>query len=50
MALLITDHMWSIGELLNAAIAVSPRAPTETAPDQPTTISSNTSSEVIIHS
>jgi len=34
MALKITDHVWSIGELLDAALAVAPRAPTETAPDR----------------
>lgn len=34
MALGITDHVWSIGELLDAALAVAPRAPTETAPDR----------------
>jgi hypothetical protein len=34
MALGLTDHVWSIGELLDAALAVAPRAPTETAPDR----------------
>jgi len=34
MALGITDHVWSIGELLDAALAVAPPAPTETAPDR----------------
>jgi IS1 family transposase len=34
MAIGITDHAWSIGELLNAALAVAPREPTETAPDR----------------
>jgi IS1 family transposase len=34
MALGITDHVWSIGELLDAALAVAPLAPTETAPDR----------------
>jgi hypothetical protein len=34
MALGITDHIWSIGELLDAALAVAPREPTETAPDR----------------
>jgi hypothetical protein len=33
MALGITDHVWSIGDLLDAALTVAPRAPTETAPD-----------------
>jgi hypothetical protein len=34
MALKITDHAWSIGELLDAALAVAPRAPTETVPNR----------------
>jgi IS1 family transposase len=34
MALGIMDHVWSIGELLDAALAVAPPAPTETAPDR----------------
>jgi len=34
MALGITDHVWSIGELLDASLAVAPPAPTETAPDR----------------
>jgi len=34
MALGITDHVWSIGELLDAALAVAPPAPTETAPER----------------
>jgi hypothetical protein len=34
MALGITDHVWSVGELLDAALAVAPPAPTETAPDR----------------
>jgi hypothetical protein len=34
MALGITDHVWSIGELVDAALAVVPREPTETAPDR----------------
>ena len=34
VALGITDHVWSIGELLDAVLAVSPPAPTETAPDR----------------
>jgi hypothetical protein len=34
VALGITDHVWSIGELLHAALAVAPPAPTETAPDR----------------
>ena len=28
------DHVWSIGELLDVALAVAPAAPTETAPDR----------------
>ena len=34
MAIGIADRVWSIGELLDAAIAVEPPAPTETAPDR----------------
>jgi IS1 family transposase len=34
MALGITRHVWSIGELLDAALAVAPLEPTETAPDR----------------
>ena len=34
MVLGIADHVWSIGELLDAALAVAPAAPTETAPDR----------------
>ena len=34
MALGITDHVWSIGELLDAALAIAPPAPTETAPER----------------
>jgi IS1 family transposase len=34
MALGITDRVWSIGELLDAALALAPREPTETAPDR----------------
>jgi hypothetical protein len=34
VALGITDHVWSIGELLDAALAEAPRAPTDTAPDR----------------
>src|ERR1700730_9320921 len=34
MALGITDHVWSIGELLDAALAIPPPAPIETAPDR----------------
>jgi IS1 family transposase len=34
MALGIADHVWSIGELIDAALAVAPREPTETAPDR----------------
>jgi hypothetical protein len=30
----LTDHAWSIGEFLDAAVAVATRAPTETAPDR----------------
>ncbi len=30
----LTDHAWSIGELLNAALAVATPDPTETAPDR----------------
>jgi hypothetical protein len=33
MALGIAKHVWSIGELIDAALAVAPRKPTETAPD-----------------
>lgn len=34
MAAGITDHVWSIGELLDAALAVEPPAPTTSAPDR----------------
>jgi len=34
MALGIAKHVWSIGDLLDAALAVAPPAPTETAPDR----------------
>jgi hypothetical protein len=34
MALGIARHVWTIGELLNAAAAVAPTAPTATAPDR----------------
>ena len=34
MALGIAKHVWSIGELLDAALAVAPPGPTETAPDR----------------
>ena len=34
VAIGITDHAWSIGELLDAALTVAPPAPTETAPDR----------------
>jgi IS1 family transposase len=34
MALGITDHVWSIGELLDAALSVAPPEPTMTAPDR----------------
>jgi hypothetical protein len=34
VALGITDHMWSIGELLDAALATQPIDPVVTAPDR----------------
>jgi IS1 family transposase len=34
MALGLTDHVWSIGELIDAALAVVPPIPTETAPER----------------
>src|SRR2546423_4631739 len=34
MALGITDHVWSIGELIEAALATQPITPTTTAPDR----------------
>jgi hypothetical protein len=34
MALGIAKHVWSIGELLDAALAVAPREPIETALDR----------------
>jgi hypothetical protein len=34
MAIGIADHAWSIGQLLDAALAVEPPAPTTTAPDR----------------
>ena len=34
MALGITDHMWSIGELIDAALTAVPPKPTPTAPDR----------------
>jgi hypothetical protein len=34
VALGIVDHPWSIGDLIDAALAVAPPAPTETAPDR----------------
>jgi hypothetical protein len=34
IAIGVADHVWSIGELLDAALAVEPPAPTETAPDR----------------
>jgi IS1 family transposase len=34
MALKITDHMWSIGELIDAALATQPITPVTTAPDR----------------
>jgi hypothetical protein len=30
----IADRVWTIGDLLDAALAVAPTEPTETAPDQ----------------
>jgi hypothetical protein len=34
MALGIAEHIWSIGELLDAALSVAPHEPTTTAPDR----------------
>jgi len=34
MALGITDHVWSIGELIDAVLAAVPPIPAETAPDR----------------
>jgi hypothetical protein len=34
MALKVTDHVWSIGELIDAALATQPIEPTVTAPDR----------------
>jgi hypothetical protein len=34
MALGIAGHVWSIGELLDAALTIAPPTPTETAPDR----------------
>ena len=34
MALGIADHVWSIGDLIDAALTVAPPAPTETAQDR----------------
>jgi hypothetical protein len=34
MAIGIAGHVWSIGDLLDAALAVAPTKPTETAPDR----------------
>src|SRR5215467_11724724 len=34
MALGLTDHVWSVGELLDAALAVAPLAPTDKAPER----------------
>jgi hypothetical protein len=34
MALGIAKHVWSIGELIDAALAVAPSEPTETAPER----------------
>jgi hypothetical protein len=30
----LTDHVWSIGELIDAALAAAPPRPTPTAPDR----------------
>jgi hypothetical protein len=34
MALGLAKHVWSIGDLLDAALAAAPAGPTETAPDR----------------
>jgi hypothetical protein len=34
MALKITNHVWSIGELIDAALATQPIGPVVTAPDE----------------
>jgi hypothetical protein len=34
MAIGIAKQVWSIGDLLDAALAVAPTEPTETAPDR----------------
>jgi hypothetical protein len=34
VALGITDHVWSIGELIDTALAAVPSKPTPTAPDR----------------
>jgi hypothetical protein len=34
MALGLTDHVWSIGELIDAALTAVPPIPTETAPER----------------
>jgi hypothetical protein len=34
MALKITDHVWSLGELVDAALATQPIDPVVTAPDR----------------
>jgi IS1 family transposase len=34
MQLGVTDHIWTIGELLDAALAIAPKEPTETASDR----------------
>jgi hypothetical protein len=34
IALGITDHMWTIGELIDAAFAAAPAKATPTAPDR----------------
>jgi hypothetical protein len=34
LALGLTDHVWSIGELLDAAMTAVPPLPTPTAPDR----------------
>ena len=34
MALGLAKHVWSVGDLLDAALAVAPTEPTEAAPDR----------------
>jgi hypothetical protein len=41
MAIGIADHVWSIGELLDAALTVAPPEPTETAPDSAAAVPGN---------